>query len=101
MCLKWLQMAPPGQTMIDYGCGSGILSVAACLFGAKRVVCPSSDVGECHRPKVAKCHRGLAELQQGVEVGVHSMTKSQITSKDDTSAVHGKVTFVIGYVMIQ
>ena len=38
LCLKWLDAHPPeGQTVIDYGCGSGILAVAAALLGATQV----------------------------------------------------------------
>jgi ribosomal protein L11 methyltransferase len=38
MCLEWLDRHPPvGQTVIDYGCGSGILAIAAARLGAVRV----------------------------------------------------------------
>lgn len=38
MCLEWLDHHPPtGQKVIDYGCGSGILGIAACLLGAVHV----------------------------------------------------------------
>lgn len=36
MCLRWLDAhAPQGLTVIDYGCGSGILAIAACKLGAR------------------------------------------------------------------
>jgi ribosomal protein L11 methyltransferase len=36
LCLEWLAMHDlAGKTVIDYGCGSGILAVAAVLLGAK------------------------------------------------------------------
>ena len=36
LCLEWLAAhAMAGKTVIDYGCGSGILAVAAVLLGAK------------------------------------------------------------------
>jgi len=36
LCLEWLDQNPPlGQTLIDYGCGSGILALAAIKLGAK------------------------------------------------------------------
>jgi ribosomal protein L11 methyltransferase len=36
MCLAWLdENAAPGQVAIDYGCGSGVLAVAAVKLGAK------------------------------------------------------------------
>ena len=39
LCLKWLgEHLRPGQTVIDYGCGSGILAIAAAKLGAGRVV---------------------------------------------------------------
>jgi len=38
MCLRWIAQHPPaGQRMLDYGCGSGILAIAASLFGAREV----------------------------------------------------------------
>lgn len=39
LCLGWLDRhLTAGATVIDYGCGSGILAVAAALLGAGRVV---------------------------------------------------------------
>jgi len=36
MCLAWLdEFAEPGQLAIDYGCGSGVLAVAAAKLGAR------------------------------------------------------------------
>lgn len=38
MCLHWLdQHAPQGHSVIDYGCGSGILAIAALKLGAAHV----------------------------------------------------------------
>jgi ribosomal protein L11 methyltransferase len=38
LCLQWLAANPPaGLEVVDYGCGSGILSLAALLLGADRV----------------------------------------------------------------
>ena len=37
LCLEWLDAHPPqGQLVIDYGCGSGILAIAALKLGAER-----------------------------------------------------------------
>ncbi len=39
LCLAWLDQAlPAGATVLDYGCGSGILAIAAAKLGASRVV---------------------------------------------------------------
>jgi ribosomal protein L11 methyltransferase len=39
LCLQWLDgIDVAGRTLLDFGCGSGILSVAACKLGAKSVV---------------------------------------------------------------
>jgi ribosomal protein L11 methyltransferase len=44
MCLEWLaQHDLRNQTVIDYGCGSGILAIAAAKLGAKTVWCVDND----------------------------------------------------------
>ncbi len=44
LCLSWLDgYEISGKTVIDYGCGSGILAVAALLLGAKSVLAIDHD----------------------------------------------------------
>lgn len=44
LCLQWLDGADlTGKTVIDYGCGSGILSIAALLLGAEKVYAVDID----------------------------------------------------------
>lgn len=44
MCLEWLALNPmAGLSVIDYGCGSGILAIAALLLGAKQAICVDND----------------------------------------------------------
>ena len=44
LCLQWLDKADlTGKTVIDYGCGSGILAIAAALLGANKVIGVDTD----------------------------------------------------------
>ena len=44
LCLDWLAARPlAAKTVLDYGCGSGILAIAATLLGARRVVAVDND----------------------------------------------------------
>ena len=44
LCLEWLDAHPPeGRAVIDYGCGSGILAIAAARLGAKSVWAVDND----------------------------------------------------------
>ncbi|NBU79796.1 MAG: methyltransferase domain-containing protein, partial [Sphingomonadaceae bacterium] len=38
MCLQWLVRERPEGSVLDYGCGSGILAIAAAKLGAAEVV---------------------------------------------------------------
>ena len=45
LCLEWLDgQALQGSEVLDFGCGSGILAIAALLLGAKRAVGTDIDV---------------------------------------------------------
>lgn len=44
LCLEWLDSrVRPGQRVLDYGCGSGVLGIAALLLGANEVVGIDND----------------------------------------------------------
>jgi ribosomal protein L11 methyltransferase len=44
LCLEWLDAQPlAGCTVLDYGCGSGILAIAALLLGAEQAVAVDND----------------------------------------------------------
>jgi ribosomal protein L11 methyltransferase len=44
LCLEWLDgQDVNARTVVDYGCGSGILGIAAALKGARRVICVDND----------------------------------------------------------
>ncbi|SDC05133.1 50S ribosomal protein L11 methyltransferase [Acinetobacter boissieri] len=57
LCLQWLGKTDlKGKTVIDYGCGSGILGVAALLLGAEKVYATDID------PQAVLATRQNAEL---------------------------------------
>ncbi len=59
MCLRWLDAhAPVDQTVIDYGCGSGILAIAACRLGAASALAVDND------PQALLATRDNAELNR-------------------------------------
>lgn len=43
MCLRWIATHPMPERVLDYGCGSGILAIAASKFGAQEVVAVDID----------------------------------------------------------
>lgn len=44
LCLEWLDHnLKPGQSLLDYGCGSGILAIAGRLLGAKNIDAVDND----------------------------------------------------------
>lgn len=44
LCLEWLDTQDlEARTVVDYGCGSGILGIAAALKGAAKVICVDND----------------------------------------------------------
>ena len=44
LCLEWLDGAKlEGKVVVDYGCGSGVLAIAAALRGARRVIAVDND----------------------------------------------------------
>lgn len=44
LCLEWLDQNPPDELqVIDYGCGSGILAVAAAKLGASHIIATDID----------------------------------------------------------
>jgi len=68
LCLEWLDGAPPaGLAVLDYGCGSGVLAIAAARLGATRVYAVDND------PQALTATRENA-ARNGVQdrIGLHS-----------------------------
>ena len=61
LCLEWLDQADiAGTTVLDYGCGSGVLAIAAALLGAASVIGIDND------PQALEASRANA-ARNGVE----------------------------------
>ena len=62
LCLLWLEQQQnlENQSLLDYGCGSGILAIAASKLGAKPVVGPDID------PQAMVAARSNAEINNTV-----------------------------------
>lgn len=64
LCLQWLDRADlSGKTVLDYGCGSGILGIAALLLGAREVVAVDNDPQALIATRENATRNGLAETQ--------------------------------------
>ncbi len=62
LCLEWLDHQDlTGKTIIDYGCGSGVLAVAALLLGADRAIGIDND------PQALIATRSNAQVNQVAE----------------------------------
>ena len=71
MCLGWIANHAMPQRVLDYGCGSGILAIAAAKFGAQDVTAVDIDPAAVHatqdnaQTNQVTLQAGLPELAQG------------------------------------
>lgn len=62
LCLEHLDAHPPaGLTVLDYGCGSGVLAVAAALLGAQRVLAVDYDPQALTATRENAARNGVAD----------------------------------------
>ena len=62
LCLEWLSHQDlRGKTVLDYGCGSGVLAIAALLLGAERAVCIDIDPQALTATRDNALENGVAE----------------------------------------
>lgn len=62
LCLEWLDgLDLAGKTVIDFGCGSGILSLAALLLGAEKVIGIDIDPQALQASKANAERNGVAD----------------------------------------
>ena len=72
MCLRWIATHPVAGSVLDYGCGSGILAIGAAKFGAAEVVAVDIDTAAVQSTELnAAANRvalsaGMPERAQGV-----------------------------------
>ena len=61
LCLQWIaEQDWQGKTVIDYGCGSGILAIGAILMGAERVLGVDNDTQALTATKDNAQRNGIA-----------------------------------------
>ena len=84
LCLEWLATClPGGATVLDYGCGSGILAIAAAMLGASSVV--GVDIDEQAVQSTADNARQnrvnlQASLPDGLPAGQYEVVVANILS---------------------
>ena len=65
MCLEYLEQAPlEQQSVIDYGCGSGILAIAAAKLGASNIIAIDNDPQALTATEDNACKNDVMELFQ-------------------------------------
>ena len=72
LCLEWLcEVVTPGCSVLDYGCGSGILGIAAAKLGAGAVLGIDIDekAVEAARDNAARNHAAVRLQHSAVPVG--------------------------------
>lgn len=84
MCLRWIARhaptSPGWSSVLDYGCGSGILAIAAALHGADQVVAVDIDAAAVTATRDNACANGVT-LRAGLPAlaeGVHDVVLANI-----------------------
>ena len=117
MCLRWLErVIRGGETVLDFGCGSGILAIAAMKLGAARA--DGVDIDEqallaarrnaMHNRVQAVFHDGSDALQQPARIVVANILAhplivlapllARLTAKEGRLALAGVLTVQAGEV---
>ena len=78
LCLQWLdQQLLRGKTVVDFGCGSGILGIAAVLLGARKVFAVDND------PQALLATRDNAERNAIAASQIDCLLPSDLTAELD------------------
>jgi ribosomal protein L11 methyltransferase len=77
LCLEWLTtVALDGERVLDYGCGSGILAIAALLLGAEYAAAVDYDDQALVATRDNAAYNGISEGR--LSVGAPDMVDSQV-----------------------
>jgi ribosomal protein L11 methyltransferase len=87
LCLAWLsEQTLPGKTLLDYGCGSGILSIAAIKLGAAQAYAVDID------PQALEVTRRNA-VHNGIHNGMQVMLPSELPPDFQADIVIANILF--------
>lgn len=80
LCLQWMDGHDfKGQSVIDYGCGSGVLGITAAIKGADQVICVDND------PQALLATRDNADRNGSLEGMEVLMPEQFTTTRFDTA----------------
>lgn len=83
LCLEWLERSvTPGSSILDYGCGSGILAIAAAKLGASKVLGVDIDL-------------------QAVSAAISNAERNEVSAHFDDSAkaIKGQFDIVVANIL--
>ena len=87
LCLEWLsEQTLAGKTVLDYGCGSGILSIAALKLGAREAYAVDIDAQALEVTRRNAVHNGIHS-------GLHVMLPSELPSGFQADIVIANILF--------
>jgi len=67
LCLEWIEREmTPGQTVLDFGCGSGVLALAALKSGASRATAVDTEPQALH---ATRANAALNGLESRIRIG--------------------------------
>jgi len=83
LCLEWLERTvSAGASILDYGCGSGILAIAAAKLGAEQVL-------------------GVDIDQQAVSAAISNAERNEVSARfaDSTEKIEGQFDIVVANIL--
>jgi ribosomal protein L11 methyltransferase len=99
LCLQWLDAQPiAGTRLIDFGCGSGILGIAALLLGATEVLGVDNDP-QALTATIDNCHKNHIDLARFPLYLPPAFAKAQATGT--ITAVDGVMANILAGTLIE